>query len=101
MPPLFPVQPPAKALSGSKQAQRIRHIEPEGTAMRPRSNSILLPADTRLGWCVLFLAGLAFFAASRRATAQNASSKPVDSTANSTIDEVVAKRKVLAAEIAA
>ena len=69
--------------------------------MRPRLTSILLPTGTRFGWGVLFLAGLAFIAASEGALAQSTSSKPVDSTANSTIDEVVAKRKTLATEIAA
>ena len=69
--------------------------------MRPRSNSILLPADSRFVWRVLFLVGLAFFAVSECATAQSTSSKPIDSTANSTIEDVVAKRKTLAAEIAA
>jgi potassium efflux system protein len=69
--------------------------------MRPRPTSILLPRTTILVWCALFLFGLAFFATAAPASAQDASSKPLNSTGKSAIEDVLGKRKTLADQIAA
>jgi len=77
-----------------------RSIAPKDTAMRTRPMSLRLPRITHLVWFGLCLAGLMFAVPLSRVGAQEATAKPLDSTAKSAIDEVSAKRKALAAEIA-
>jgi len=68
--------------------------------VRPRLNSAPLLRTSCLSRCSIFLVGLAFLVATASATADDASSKSVDLAAKSAIEDVVAKRKALAAEIA-
>jgi small-conductance mechanosensitive channel len=69
--------------------------------MRPRATTIFPPGTTILPRLTLIILGLALLATAAPSKALDASSKPLDTAGQATIEEVLAKRKVVAGQIAA
>ena len=69
--------------------------------MRPSATSILPPGTTIAPRLTFILFGLALLATAAPSKAIDASSKPLDAAGQATIEEVLAKRKTVADQIAA